>query len=88
MQIRIPTPNHSSLKIKVNLVHAEVPLLLGLDVLDNEKLLANNVQNGPQEPHHGWPMTYTCKHGQSILYAKSETIKLDRHFKHPTPGKL
>ncbi len=45
MQIRIPTPNNSFLKIKLNVVAADVPLPLGLVVLDNEKLVANNVLN-------------------------------------------
>ncbi len=40
-------------KIKMNFVLAEVPLLLGLDVLVNEKLLANNVRNEVHAKHHG-----------------------------------
>ncbi len=37
MQIRITTRNYSFLKIKLNVVLAEIPLLLDLDVLGNEK---------------------------------------------------
>ncbi len=96
MQIRIPTPNCSFLKIKVNVVPADVPLLLGLDVLDNEKLVANNVQNELQATHHDWSMPLIRKHGhlyltwnpKLILFTKSEIIKLHRHCKHPTSGKL
>ena len=96
MQIRIPILNHSFLKIIVNVVPADFPLLLGLDVLDNEKIVANNFQNELQAAHHGWSMPLTRKHGhlyltwnsKSILFTKSEIIKLHRHFKHPTSGKL
>ncbi len=74
---------------------ADVPLLLGLDVLDNEKLVSNNVQNELQEAQHCWSMPLTRKHGQlyltwnskSIVLTKSEIIKLHRHFKNPTSGK-
>ena len=96
VQIRIPTPNHSSLKIKVNVVLADVPLLLDLDVLDNEKLVASNVPNELQASHYGWSMTLLRKHrqlyltwnSQSILITKSEIIKLHCHLKHSTSGKL
>ncbi len=64
MQIRIPTTNYSFLKIKLNVVPADVSLLLDLDVLVNEKLVANNVQNDQQAAHHGWSMSLTRKHGQ------------------------
>ncbi len=63
LQIKIPNPNYSCLKIKVNLIPAVVPLLLGLDVLDNKKLLANNVQNEVKATNHGRSMPFTRKHG-------------------------
>ena len=96
MQIRIPTLNHSFLKIKVNVAPADVLLLLGLDVLENEKLMANNVQNELQATNHGWSMPLTRKHGhlylklnsRSSLFTKLKIIKLDRHFKYPASGKL
>ncbi len=53
MQRRIPTPNYSFFKTKVYLVPTDVALLLSIDVLDNEKLEANNVQAELQEAHHG-----------------------------------
>ncbi len=94
MQIRILTPNNLFLKIKVNVVPADASLLLGLDVLDNEKLVANNVQNELQAAHNGWSMPLNRKHGymyltwnaKSILFSKSEIIMLHRHFKHPKSG--
>ncbi len=96
IQIRIPTLSYSFFKIKVNVIPADVPLLLGLDVSDNEELVANNVQNELQGTHYGWSMSLTRNHGhlyltcnsKSILFTKSEIIKLHRHFKHPMFGKL
>ena len=63
IQIRIPTLNCSFLKINVNVVPAHVPLLLRLDILDSEQLVANNVQHELQATHHGWSMPLTRKHG-------------------------
>ncbi len=96
MQIRIPAPNYSFLKIKMNVVRTDVPMLLGIDVLDNEKLVANNVLKELQATNHGWSMHLTRKHGhlylkynsKSILFSKSEIFNLHCHFKHPTAGKL
>ena len=67
MQIRIPTPNYSFLNIKVYVVLADIPLLLGLDVVGNEKLAANNFQNGLQAAHHGRSMPFTRKRGHLHL---------------------
>ncbi len=80
MQIRISTPNNSLFKIKVNVIPANVPLILGLDVLDNEKLVVNSVQKEFQATNCGWSMSLTHKHGhlfltwnsKSILFTKSE----------------
>ena len=67
-----------------------------LDVLGNDKLVANNVLNELQATRHGWSMPLTRKFGhihltlnsKSIFFSKSKIIKLHRHFKHPTSGKL
>ena len=76
MQIRIPTPNYLLLKMKVNVVPAYVPLLLGLDVLDYEKLVANNFQNELQATDHGWSMSLARKHEHLYLTWNSKSIFL------------
>jgi hypothetical protein len=38
----LPTPR-GVIRTKVHVVHADVPLLLGLDILDKYKLVVNNV---------------------------------------------
>ncbi len=55
------------MKIKVDAVAADVPLLLGLDIVDSEKLVANNVQNELQATHHGLSMTLNRKNEQLYL---------------------
>ncbi len=63
MKIKIPSPKYSLLKTEVSVVPAEFPLLLGRDVLENDKLLANKVQNQLQGTHHGWSMPFIREHG-------------------------
>lgn len=43
--IRIPTPNNSYISIGMDIVGAEIPMLIGIDVLDKERLNADNVNN-------------------------------------------
>lgn len=42
LDVRIPTPDGSYLPLSVDVANADVPLLIGLDVLDRLKLVANN----------------------------------------------
>ncbi len=46
----------------MNVVLKDVPLLLVLDASDNEKLVANKVQNELQATYHGWSMPLIRKH--------------------------
>ena len=45
MEVRIPTPVGSFLKFPMDVVSADLPMLLGLDILDREGLIADNVRN-------------------------------------------
>ena len=78
MQFRIPTPSWSPSRIKVKVLPADIPLLLGLNVLDNEKLVANNVLNELQVKHHGWSMPLTHKHEQLYLTWISKLVQFTR----------
>ncbi len=96
MEIGISIPNGSFLKIELDIVSSDVPLLLGLDVLDRESIVANNVTNEIQSPLSGWSMPlerkfgnlYLCWGTKEVTHAESELIKLHRHFHHPSSGKL
>jgi len=94
--VRIPTPDGSFIALRIDVVQADIPMLLGLDVMDREKLVANNVLNELQSYNNGWKMPlvrklghmYLCWSSKSVLFTKKELIKLHRHFRHPSAGKL
>ena len=67
MEIRIPTPNGSFLRIQLGVISADVPMLLGLDVLDRESPVANNRTNELQAPPSGWSMPLERKFGHLYL---------------------
>lgn len=46
LEMRLPTPDGAFLAMSVDVVSADVPLLLGIDVLDREQLVADNVESG------------------------------------------
>ncbi len=84
MKIRIPIPNRSFLSIQLDVVSADVPLLLGVDVLDREILVANNVTNELQSPLLGWSVPlerkfghlYFCSSTKGVLFTKRELFKV------------
>ena len=45
MEFRIPLPNAGYLPVQADIVDADVPLLMGLDYLGKERLLADNLRN-------------------------------------------
>ena len=60
----------------MNVVPADVPLPLGLDVLENEKLVANNDHSELRAAHHGWSVHITRKHGRTPLPHEEVEINL------------
>ncbi len=99
MQIRIPIPNVSFLRIRLDFVSAHVPMLLGMDVLDLEILeilVANNATKELLVPLSGWSMPvgskfehlYLCCGAEEVLYTKPELVKLKKHVGHPSIRKL
>ncbi len=95
-EIRIPIRNGSFLSMQLAVVSADVPMLLGLDVLDSERLVANNVTNELQAQLSGCSMLlkrkfgplYLCWGAKEVMYTKPELVKLHRNFRHPSTGKL
>ena len=64
MEIRIPAPDGSYIAFEVDVMNADVPLFLGLDLLDREQLVADNLENVLDSRRHGWklPLTTTNRH--------------------------
>lgn len=97
ISIKIPTQSSNPLLIDVDVVEADVPLLIGIDILDKEKLVARNVHNVLWSFKEGWALPLTRKSGQlyiewddksRIYFNKEELRKLHRHFYHPDTEKL
>lgn len=97
IQIRIPTPHNSFLPIRVDVVPTNIPFLLDLDLLDQGKMYFDNVKNIFYWPNENWELSIVRKLGHaylewsksdSILYTKTELLRLHRGFQHPSDDKL
>lgn len=96
LEFRLPLPNNGYLPISADIVNADIPLLIGLDYMDREKLLANNLVNKLICEEHGWELAITRRNGhmfvdwnvQRILFTKFELYKMHRNFFHPSARKL
>ena len=97
MDVNLSTPG-GPVSVPCHVVKNDVPLLLGLDFLDENQLYLRNTrntlcsENGWSLPiaraaGHAWLRTGYVRH-QSVYYTKPELAKLHRHFRHPGPGKL
>lgn len=96
MEIRIPTPDGAYLSFQADVVDADIPLLLGIDVLDAEGMVADNVENVLEHRKHNWrlPITRRGKHMyviwniSQVMYTRSQLKKMHMHFFHPSEKKL
>ena len=78
------------------MINADVPLLLGLDILDREQLVADNVENVLDSRRHGWKLPLTRTNGhlyltwqlRSTLFTRAELRRMHLHFFHPSARKL
>jgi len=93
MNLSIPTPNGNELNFKCNIVNADVPLLLGLDVLKRENLIVNVRDLKHEHMDSKLPMKIHKNHlivplVDEIFYSKVQLLKLYRHCRHPGAEKL
>ena len=94
--IRIPTPGPDILKFSVDVIRPDVTLLIGLDLMDQEQIVPNNVSNKLERKYFGWSIPIIRKHGHmyinwnasSILFTRQELYHLHRHFHHPSSRNL
>ena len=95
-EFRLPLPGNKYLPLFIDVVDADVPLLVGLDVLDSEQLIPDNCTNLLISKEEGWSLPITRKHGHmfvewdaaNILFTEAELSKLHVHFYHPSVDKL
>lgn len=95
LEIRIPIPGNRFFNWIFDVLNADIPMLIGLDFLDEHNLVANNVKNSLISEMEGWSIPITRQFGhlyvnweKQILYTRSELERLHRHFYHPSSNKL
>lgn len=96
LPIRIPTPDYSFIHLEVDVINADIPFLLGIDVLDNQQMYADNTENKLVSKRYGWtlPIIRRNRHLyitwpiRKIYYTRAELYKLHHHFYHPSASKL
>jgi hypothetical protein len=95
--MQLPTSNGILIMLEVDVVPTNVPMPLGLDVLDKFGLSADKVHNVLHCKAEDWKLPLLRKLGDvylewsakdRILYTKSELQKLHRNFSHPSTQNL
>ncbi len=89
----LPTPDGQSAHFNADVIDANVPLVLGLNTLDDHNLLANTREHALVQKD--WSIALVRDQGhiwlkwpEEIFYTRSQLLKLHRHYKHPSAGKL
>jgi hypothetical protein len=94
--VLVPTPG-STIRLVVDIVRPDVPLLICLDNLDIHGLQILSVTNQLECAKENWRMPIERKIGQAyitwppllrILYSRNALNKMHRHFMHPSADKL
>lgn len=67
LAIRVPVPDGSMMLLNVDVVPVNVPLLIGLDILDKFKLIVNTVDNTLGSRLAGWSIPLERKIGHIYL---------------------
>lgn len=88
LSMRIPTPNGSFIRHCFDVVQAQIPMLIGLDLLEKPGCYANNISNKLKCPSQSWtkPITrkfghlYICWSNKEVLLTKNELVKMHKHF--------
>lgn len=96
MYVRIRVRKGNFIGFWIDVVDADIPLLLGLDLLDKYDLVADNVDNVLRSKVFGWTVPMKRAHGhmfvqwdlREILYTRAELERLHLHFFHPSVQKL
>lgn len=88
MYVRIRVKQGRLIAFWIDLVDADIPLLLGLDLLDNYKLVADNVDNVLRSKSFGWTVPMIRAHGymfvqwdlSEVMYTRAELERLHLIF--------
>lgn len=95
VNILVPISHSFFLSFDADVVDANVPLLLGLDVLTSYRMILNFADDEVTSKADGWRLPLIRKGGHvyldwtvGILYTVPELRKIHRHFYHPHSEKL
>lgn len=95
LNIRMPVGEDIVVTFQSHVVSIDVPLLLGLDVLQKLKLLINFEDGTLHSPRDHWRVQLVQKFGHlyvewpmEIYYTEQELRRIHRHFYHPSTSKL
>ena len=90
MRVQIPVCDDRILSFTVDIVEASIPLLHGLDVLDQHAIFSKTVTNELFFAQEGWnlPLTRMMWHVylewvNDVLYSSTDRVKIYRHFYRP-----
>lgn len=94
-KFRVPYAEGRHMHMELDVVDIDIPLLIGLDMLDKFKLVVDNVDNILRCKEPRWSVTIVRKFGHlyyewpyEVMYTIPELKKIHRHFYHPQPQRL
>lgn len=96
LDLRIPIPNGSHVSIMTHVVHADIPMLIGIEILHKEKMILNFDSKTVTNSRYDWQLPMTLKYGHVFLvwnkkyvcYTHAELNRLHLHFFHPAADRL
>lgn len=96
VSIKFPIDQFNHMDLTIDVVHVDIPLIIGLDILRSQKLLVNYVENTLQYCNEKISRPITFKHGHvffewdqtEILFTREELTRLHLHFMHPSASRL
>lgn len=94
--VRIPTPGNIFIQMTVDVVEADIPFLLGLNVMTDNEMIMDLYRDTLSHPHGQWHILvsrhgghlFLSSHVSVILFTRTELPKLHLRFFHPSSSKL
>lgn len=92
MEVRMRVREGFYLPFQIDVVDADVPLLIGLDLLDLHQLIVDKVDNVLVSKSSGWKIPIARIHGHlfvqwdlhAVMFTRTELERLHLHFFHPS----
>eukprot|EP00171_Calliarthron_tuberculosum_P000524 IDg524t1 len=94
-KFKIPYADDREIVVELDVVNLNVPLLIGLDVLDKYKLFVDTVENKIVCKNPKWEAPLKRARGHvyytwniDIMYTEYQLRRIHRHFYHPQPERI